>query len=759
MIMAMMSQPVVAADDEGILPEWLEGFSWSYDLDADMNYKLFDIVTVEHIRDNLTRTVYKVMTVGDETLYKVWEEHRGTLSGEVEWQTFKIPVTAQMIGSGWSYIRANDMALINHSLNMTFMASNIPIIGSFSGGLDNYTTYDPPMPLMKYPVSTQTWRTRTTVNTTSELFMLYPFPGQTWDNSSEYWDLNSTASTLKKHTVPAGTYDAYEVTETGTVTTMAGTSPVQRSWFYADAAAAAIETWDGYQLAFTDAWYKIPNKPPIGPMDVVEMTTDEDLPLEIDLSLYFTDPEGDQLTYSLELLPGSDVNATLEGAGASRTLSPAANWTGVLQLSAVARDPQLASATGRIDVNVRPVNDAPIVVLSPWDITTDEDVPIRANFDLVDVFFDVDGDELTYTVDTTESVTAMVNGTYIDIVPYSDWWGSASVAVTAKDPGGETAFVQFQLFVTAVNDPPVIVGQHGPGAVHEASNGTFEVDVVDIDDEDLEYEWFLDRTKLTVTAQPSYNFYPLEVTGYQVTLAVTVTDDWGDFATTEWLVTILRSPRITAISPPDPVEALVGDTVTFTVEVEDADTPVPEISWTWRGSIIGTGSRLDLTYETDDVGEWSLELEVSDGVGIDERTWTVTVLVPNEPPEVTIFSPLDGQSYEMGDTVPLECDVTDEDLASVDVNWTVDGTPVGTGEVAEFLALYEGPVVIQVSVSDGEHRVTRTVTIEVHPPLKPHQQDEDNQLLAWTFLIVLLVLLVAGLTALWRVRMRDGPSD
>jgi hypothetical protein len=753
----MPSCPSASAEGEGILPEWLEDFSWSYEIDADMNYKLFDMITVEHIRDNLTRTVYKVLTVGDETHYKVWEEHRGTLSGEVEYGIFKIPVTAQMIGSGWSYVRASDMALINQSLNMTFMASDIPYIGSFSGGLDNYTTYDPPMPLLKYPVSTQSWRTQTTVSITSELFMLYPFPGTTWDNRTEYWDLNSTASTLKKHTVPAGTYDAYEVTEIGTKTTGQGSTPVERSWFYADAAAAAIETWDGYRLEYTDAWYKIPNKPPVGPMDVVELATDEDVPLVMDLSQYFSDPEGGPLSYSLELLPGSTANASLEGAGASWTLGPKGNWTGVLQLSAEARDPELASATGRIDVFVRPVNDAPIVVMSPWDLTTDEDVPIKTNFDLADVFFDVDGDELSFVVDTTESVTGKVNGTFIDLVPYSDWWGSASVAVTAKDPSGETASVQFELFVTAVNDPPIITGQHGPGAVHEASNGTFEVDVVDIDSDDLDFEWSLDGTKLTNTKQPSYDYHPLAGTGYQVTLAVNIKDDWGDNASTEWSVTILHSPRITTVSPPDPVEAIIGDTVTFTVEVEDADTPAPEVKWTWRGSNAGFGPRLELTFTTDDTGEQLLEVEVTDGEGLDVRTWTVTVLVPNEPPGITIVEPLDGQDFEVGDTIRLECDVSDEDPESADVSWTVDGTLVGTGTVGEFIALTEGPVVVQVTVFDGKHTTTRSVTIDVHPQIRPHQQEEDDQLMAWLFLVVLIVLLVAGITALWRVRTTRGP--
>ena len=742
------------------LPRWEAGFTWSYVIDEDMDYDLFGYIHVDHIRDNLTRTVYKELTVGNETHYQVWDEHRGTLQGSVSYGIFNFDITAQMIGSGWTYIRASDLAIINQTQNMTFSADDIPIIGSFTGGMDNRTDYDPPVPLLRFPVTETSWDVHTTATHTTEFFLLYPEQTSTWINETEEWNLTVTTTGPADHTVPLGTFPAFSANEVGTITNSTCTRPVDRTWYYGNEAANVLETWDGYQLVYTDAQYIPPNSPPVGPVDTVLLETPEDTPLDIDLGTYFTDPDGDALTYGLKLLGLNEVNATLEGSGSSWTLTPATNWSGALDLSASARDPSQSEATGAIRVNVTPVNDPPHVADAPFDLVTDEDVPILAAFDLDDVFDDVDGDELVYLVEASEGVHAMLNGTALDLVPVADWTGFARIDLAASDPSGARANTSFTLMVGSVNDPPSIVSSGGPARIHEAENGTFWVEVFDADSEVLGYTWYLEGVPVAGVEGPDFVYAPGDLTVDSVTIAVKVVDEWDDGDVLEWTVGIMDAPWITSATPASPLSRSVADTVTFTVEVQDADTPDPSHKWYWKDLLVGTQSDLDLTLGVADAGEGKVRVEVSDGVGAAVHEWDLTVTIPNEPPEVTMTSPIDGSKGKVGEAITLSVTVYDEDPGNLTVRWFVDGSPVATGTDGSYTPSREGSLVIQVTVSDGEHDVTRSIDVDVRASDDPSNGDgisDDNTLL---ILILAVALMVGVLLVVIRAsRKRDGPEN
>ncbi|UCC93948.1 MAG: hypothetical protein JSW25_04590, partial [Thermoplasmata archaeon] len=222
-----------------------------------MDYDVGDTIHINHIQENWTRTIFKVLDVEGEKQYKVLESRRGTLSGTV---TYGITygVTATAWGSGWTYFRASDMAVINQSFNLTF-TGDLPLgLGKFTGGFDNFTTYDPPMPMMEFPIPSTQWSVRSTINTTTEFYILVPTQESSWYNTSEVWDLNVTATGPTSMTVPAGTYDAFNIHETGTRSNATETWPVNRRWYYADEALNYIRTFEGHELVWTDAVYVPP---------------------------------------------------------------------------------------------------------------------------------------------------------------------------------------------------------------------------------------------------------------------------------------------------------------------------------------------------------------------------------------------------------------------------------------------------------------------------------------------------------------------
>ncbi|UCC92240.1 MAG: hypothetical protein JSW25_06080, partial [Thermoplasmata archaeon] len=673
---AMM--PTGAEVNEGHLPVWEEGFGWSYEVDNQVSYDIADFIHVNRIKENWTRTLYKVIDVGGEKVYQVWEQRRGTLWGTVTYG-LTFPVTATAIGSGWTYIRASDMALINSTFNLTF-TGDLPLgQGKFTGGFDNVTTYDPPMPMLEFPIPTTQWNVSSTINITTEFFILVPIQDNSWYNTSELWDLNVTATGPAPMTVPAGTYDTFTIHEVGTRTNATDTWAVDRKWYYADRALNYVKTFEGHVLVWTDAEYTPPNSPPTGPDGTVTLSTDEDVPLEIDLAPHFSDPDGDALTFTLELIGASGGNATIEGTGPSRTLTPLANWSGELDLLAEATDPFGQRAKGDIRVTVAPVNDPPQVVWTPHNVATEEDNTLYNAHNVSEAFFDVDDDVLTLTAEASEGVSAFMNGSHVDLVPDPEWSGRATVVLTARDPWGEEANTSFELLVGEVNDPPIIVSSGGPLKVHEVETGEFWVQAEDMDSVDLEYTWTVNSGPVVGVDGPSFTFAPGDIPLSLVTVAVVVEDEWNAQATMSWEVTIMDSPVIVASGPPTPVWTMVGDSLTFTVEVEDADTADPTIRWTWNGDPVGIGDELPMIFGERDVGEGSLVVVVDDGIGEDSREWTVTVEVPNEPPTVSIDFPLDDIELFLGTSYTLTAIVEDEDVGSLTIRWSVDGSPVGTG--------------------------------------------------------------------------------
>ncbi len=754
-VLSWMTVPAPSAADpvQGHLPAWEDGYGWSYEVDHDVDYDL-GFIQVNHIQENWTRTVDQVLDIDGEKHYKMFESRRGTLRGSITYGV-TFPVTATASGTGWTLVRASDMALVNQTFTLTF-SGDLPLgQGKFTGGFDNFTTYDPPMPMLEFPVPTSQWNVRSTVNITTEFFILSPITNSTWYNTSEVWDLNVTATGPSPLTVPAGTYDSFSVHETGTRSNATDTWPVDRRWYYADEALNVVRTYEGHELVWTDAVYVPPNLPPVGPSGPVTMSTDEDVPLDLNLSEHFSDPDGDALTFDLQLEEGSLANATLSGSGGSWTLTPSANWSGILYLQASAADPFGQRATGVFEVMVDPVNDPPEVVWQPHNLATEEDTPLRAAHDLVDVFFDVDGDVLAFTVNSTQGVVALLNGTLVDLFPEMDWTGKATVLIEALDPSGEIARSSFELLVGEVNDPPVIISSGGPARLHETEEGTFWVLAVDTDSDDLEFTWSVGGLTVVGADGPSFTYAPGDLTVSMVTIAITVEDEWNARAELSWDVTIMDSPWIVSTTPSSPVEAEVGDTVRFSIEFEDADTPEPTVRWFWKGDLVGSGEELPLLLGQRDVGVGLLLVVVDDGIGNDTAEWEVNVTVPNEPPTVEIGRVSDSGWPTVGVKLNFFANVEDEDPGSLTILWTIDGTPVGGGFDLSWTPTEAGPATIEVAVDDGEY--TASDSLEVTVREAPDDDDDgDTSGIGGLWIPLVLVLVIVVVMVLVYLRTRPG---
>ncbi|MCB0159811.1 MAG: tandem-95 repeat protein, partial [Caldilineaceae bacterium] len=187
----------------------------------------------------------------------------------------------------------------------------------------------------------------------------------------------------------------------------------------------------------------------------VATVSEDGAPVAFDLRLSAADADGDALTWTVAGQPNHGV-AAISGAGQSRTISytPAPNFSGDDSFVIAVADGRGGSASVAVDVEVLPVNDAPVVV---GDRTSTR-VAAPVTIDVLENDRDADNDRLRVV-----EVTGARNGT---VAINSD----NSVTYTPDaDFSGEDAFSYTVSDGTAMQTAVVTVDVSGPAAVAQAA--------------------------------------------------------------------------------------------------------------------------------------------------------------------------------------------------------------------------------------------------------------------------------------------------
>ncbi|MXW69298.1 MAG: hypothetical protein F4Z61_05115, partial [Acidimicrobiia bacterium] len=167
---------------------------------------------------------------------------------------------------------------------------------------------------------------------------------------------------------------------------------------------------------------------------------------EVDVKGYFSDPDGNDLTYRAS--SSKTAVATVSVSGSRVGFKGIA--AGEATITVTARDPDGAEADQQFKVTVTdpppPTNRAPRVesAIPARSVEKGKTVSVR----VASHFSDPDGDALTYTVKSsaTAVATVSVNGSTVSVKGVAK--GRADVTVTATDPGGKTASQSFRVTVT-----------------------------------------------------------------------------------------------------------------------------------------------------------------------------------------------------------------------------------------------------------------------------------------------------------------------
>ena len=194
----------------------------------------------------------------------------------------------------------------------------------------------------------------------------------------------------------------------------------------------------------------VPNRPPQPRGTIPSVSVPVGEPAWIDVSSYFTEPDGEALTYGAT--SSNPAVATVTVAGSRVTVTAVAKGTS--NVTVTATDPGGLTATQTFQFTVPNRDPETVGTIPDQTVEVDETTTV----DLTSFFKDPDGDPLTYAVASSRSAVARgsVSGSTLTVSAVAP--GTATLTVTARDNDGASVTQRFDVTVPQPNRAPRPVG-------------------------------------------------------------------------------------------------------------------------------------------------------------------------------------------------------------------------------------------------------------------------------------------------------------
>ncbi|WP_419947844.1 Ig-like domain-containing protein [Candidatus Palauibacter sp.] len=298
----------------------------------------------------------------------------------------------------------------------------------------------------------------------------------------------------------------------------------------------------------------------VGTIPAQTMTAGESA--TVDVSPFFSDPDGDELTYGAESSAPEVVAVAVEGS----VLTVTAVAAGTATVTVTATDPDGLAATQSAEVTVEAANQAPEAV---GTIPAQSlEVGDEAMVDVSPLFSDPDGDELTYGAESSapEAVAVAVEGSSLTVTAVAA--GTATVTVTATDPDGLSAAQSAEVTVVQPNRAPEAVGELPAQSLEVGDEATVDVASFfsDPDGDELMYGAESSAPEAVAVAVEGSSLTVTAVAAGTATVTVTATDPDGLSAAQSAEVTVEQPNRAPEAVGELPAQSLeVGDEATVDV--------------------------------------------------------------------------------------------------------------------------------------------------------------------------------------------------
>ncbi len=410
-----------------------------------------------------------------------------------------------------------------------------------------------------------------------------------------------------------------------------------------------------------DGGSQTPTSPPVPPANraptvtvsgaISDQVLVENTEVTVDISGAFSDPDGDALRYGA----ASDASSVARTSVSGSDLKVIGEAPGSATITVTATDPGGLSATQTFEVTVNSANRAPTVTVSGAisDQVLVENTEVTV--DISGAFSDPDGDALRYGAASDASSVARTSVSGSDLKVIGEAPGSATITVTATDPGGLSATQTFEVTVNSANRAPTVTVS---GAISDqvlVENTEVTVDISgafsDPDGDALRYGAASDASSVARTSVSGSDLKVIGEAPGSATITVTATDPGGLSATQTFEVTVNsanRAPTVT-VSGAISDQVLVENTE-VTVDISGAFSDpdgdalrygaASDASSVARTSVSGS----DLKVIGEAPGSATITVTATDPGGLSAtQTFEVTVNSANRAPTVTVSGAISDQ--------------------------------------------------------------------------------------------------------------------
>lgn len=375
----------------------------------------------------------------------------------------------------------------------------------------------------------------------------------------------------------------------------------------------------------------------------------EDVDSEIEITVTLSDDtkvdveiDGDNLVFSSiqDMFTDVPLEVTLVATELDRSIQlTSSKVTKLTSSRTINTDRERAEVETMFLLTITPVNDVPVVQNAVADFAIAEDG--SAMLDLLNIFYDPDGDDLTLGFDQVVDphLNLLLEGSILTITPEANWNGEEAVVITCDD-GVETLLVSsrrvsmdasrdvatddFMVTVTAVNDAPVVA--------NPIADFSFDEDTVDtsidlnmvFDDYDAVYGDIIgftvsganniavDVTDGFVTLTPALNWNGIEV------LTFKATDSHGAFVNEAVQIVVDPVNDIPTIALPEMISFNEGTMLTrnFGQFINDVDGDELMLTVAGNSDVVVSITGLTVVFSSADpiyYGSETLTFTVDDG--------------------------------------------------------------------------------------------------------------------------------------------------
>lgn len=446
------------------------------------------------------------------------------------------------------------------------------------------------------------------------------------------------------------------------------------------------------------------NDPPVITAQVPDpLSTQEDVSITIRAdNLVVSDPDNTYPT-GFSLSVGDGDNYTVS----STTITPAADFTGMLSVPVTVNDGLANSNTFILEINVIGSNDPPVIT-GQTPVSVDEDNSISILYSHLQVTDDDNAYPTGFSITVANGENYTVSGT--TVTPSLNFSGVLTVPVTVSDGTNDSEPFNFQITVNPVNDPPVITAQT-PLTINENQSIVVALSNLSVTDPDntypsgftLQLESGSNYTVSGTTVTPSAGFSGV------LTVGVSVNDGAASSAVFPLQITVnpvndppvITGHRALSTLEDTPITLLLSD-----ITVTDLDNIYPSgfiLKVLPGANYLSSGNTI--TPSANFNGILTVNVSVNDGT-TDSAPFgiQITVVAVNDAPVITgqqSLSVNEDQAIALGLT---HFQVSDPDNTyptgfTLSVfngeNYTVSGTSVipATG--------FSGTLTVPVQVNDG----------------------------------------------------------